>query len=279
MKETFTAINNGRHSDFSLPAKITITVPFSLFSGTPFDITLIDTRGIDGSAIRPDLTSHLKNPRVVTVLCSKWGSAPDTSLQDFLKHMIETEVDPTLFSRVSVLVLARVGDGLSMRYESGESVEDPIQGYEIKRGHVEDALERLDMKGIDLTVFDATYDDPSDLTEFLVSKVVALRAARCDSARATIRTVDEMLRNVKEAEALATLDNINRELHIFVNRHKSMTREARPTSQRLLRAIRVLHPRSVWAATRRAGSYWNFDVYQYLGDGASADASVDAVLQ
>ena len=272
MKETFIAINNGRHSDFSLPGKITITVPFSLFSGTPFDITLIDTRGIDGSAIRPDLASHLRNPRVVTALCSKWGSAPDASLQEFLKHMIETEVDPTLFSRVSVLVLARVGDGLSMRYESGESVEDPIPGYEIKRGHVEAALERIDMKGIDLTVFDATYDDPSDLTEFLVSKVVALRAARCNSARATIRTVDEMLRNVKEAEALATLDGINNELRIFANRHKSMKRDAKPTCQRLLRAIRILHPRSVWAATRRAGSFWNFDVYQYLGDGASADA-------
>ena len=33
MKETFTAINNGRHPDFSLPGKITITVPFSPVSG------------------------------------------------------------------------------------------------------------------------------------------------------------------------------------------------------------------------------------------------------
>ena len=272
IKETFTAINNGRHTDFSLPGKITITVPFSLVAGTPFSVTLIDTRGVDGSAIRPDLTSHLKNPRVVTVLCSEWGSAPDGSLQDFLKHTIETEVDPTLFSRVSVLVLARAGDGLSMRHESGESVEDPGQGYEIKCGHVEDALERINMTGIDLAVFDATYDDPSDLTEFLVSKVVGLRAARCAGARATIRAVDEMLRNVKEAEALATLGQLNRELHIFANRHKSIKNDGKPTCQRLLGAIRVRHARTVWAATRRAGSFWNFDVYQYLGDGASADA-------
>ena len=272
MKETFTAINNGRHPDFSLPGKITITVPFSPVSGTPYNVTLIDTRGVDGSAIRPDLTSHLKNPRVVTVLCSKWGSAPDVSLQDFLKHMVETEVDSTLFSRVSVLVLARAGEGLSMRHESGESVEDPGQGYEIKCAHVEDALERIDMKGIDLAVFDAAYDDPSDLTEFLVSKIVGLRAARCASARATIRAVDEMLRNVKEAEALASLDNVNRELQIFADRRKSLKKDGKPTCQRLLRAIRVRHARTVWAATRRAGSFWNFDVYQYLGDGASADA-------
>ena len=272
MKETFTAINNGRHADFSLPGRITITVPFSLVSGTPFNVSLIDTRGVDGSAIRPDIISHLKNPRVVTVLCSKWGSAPDGSLQELLKHVTETEADAALSSRVSVLVLARAGDGLSMRHESGDSVDDPHDGYEIKSGHVEDALERINMKGISLAVFDATYDQPSDLTKFLVSKIEELRAARCDGARATIRAVDEMLRNVEEAEALATLDDVNRELHIFADRHKSLKKSAKPTWQRLLGAVRLRHARSVWAATRRAGSFWNFNVYQYLGDGGSADA-------
>ena len=158
-----------------------------------------------GPRIRPDLTRHPKNPRVVTVLCSKWGSAPDVSLQDFVKHVAETEVDPTLFSRVSVLVIARAGDGLSMRHESGDSVEDPWEGYEIKSGHVEDALERINLKGINLTVFDATHDEPSDLTEFLVSKIDGLRGARSDSASATIHAVDEMIRNVEKAEALGVV--------------------------------------------------------------------------
>ena len=272
MKETFTAINNGRHADFTLPEKIAITVPFSLVSGTPFNVTLVDTRGVDGSAIRPDLTNHLKDPRVVTVLCSTWGSAPDSSLQDFLKHITETEVDPTLFSRVSVLVLARAGDGLSMRHESGESVEEPGEGYEVKRGHVEDALHRINMKGIDIAAFDAASDDPAELTSFLVSKVAKLRAARCSSARATIGAIGEMLRNVQAAEALATLDNVNRELQIFAERHKALKKRSKPAHLRLLGAMRDRHPRTVWAATRRAGSFWNFDVYQYLGDGAAADA-------
>jgi hypothetical protein len=32
------------------------------------------------------------------------------------------------------------------------------------------------------------------------------------------------------------------------------------------------HPRTLWAATRRNGAFWNFDVYQHIGDGAAADA-------
>ena len=134
------------------------------------------------------------------VLCSKWGSAPDPSLQEVLKHVAATEVDCTLISRVTVLVLARTGDGLSMRHDSGESVENPSEGYEIKCGHVEDALHRINLMGINVTVFDATYDNPADLTSFLVSKVVALRAAQRSNARATILAVDQMLQNVEKTE-------------------------------------------------------------------------------
>ena len=272
MKETFTAINNGRHAYFSLPGEITVTVPFSVVSGTPFNFTLVDTRGVDGSAIRPDLTNHIKDRRSVAMLCSKWGSAPDSSLQEFLKHIAETEVDSSLCSRVSVLVLARAGDGLSMRHESGESVDEPDEGYEIKCAHVKDALDRINMKPIDVTVFDATYDAPLELSNFLVSKVVELRATCGDSARATIRAVDEMLLNVQKAEALATLDSVNKELQIFADRHTSPKKTSKPVCSRLLSAICIRHPRTVWAATRRAGSFWNFNVYQYLGDGASVDA-------
>ena len=100
--------------------------------------------------------------------------------------------------------------GCQMRHESGESVEEPGEGYEIKLGHVDDALQRISMKGIDVAAFDAASDEPAGLTGFLVSKVAKLRAARCSSARATIGAVDEMLRNVQAAEALAILDSVNR---------------------------------------------------------------------
>lgn len=272
LKNTFTAINSGRHSDFSLPDKITVTVPFSLVSGTPFNVTLIDTRGVDGSAVRPDLTNHLKDRRAVTVLCSKWGSAPDTSLQELIKHVSETEVDPSLVNRIAILVLPRSGDGLSMRHDSGESVSDPTEGYGIKCYHVEDALQRINLMGIDVAVFDATYDNPAKLTSFLVSKIEASRTTQCANARATIHAVDQMLENVEVAEALATLENANKDLQIFADRHNSLTKNPLPAHNRLLNAIRTRHPSTVWAATRRAGSFWNFDVYQHLGDGASADA-------
>src|SRR5262249_42985473 len=73
LKDTFTRINNGRHDEFTLPGRITVTVPFDPVPGTPFEITLIDTRGVDGSAIRPDIIGQFRDQRTLLVLCSKFN--------------------------------------------------------------------------------------------------------------------------------------------------------------------------------------------------------------
>jgi transcriptional regulator with XRE-family HTH domain len=272
LRETFIKINNGRHEDFSLPARIVVTVPFDPVPGSPYKVELLDTRGIDGSAIRPDIVTRLKDPRALTILCATWGSAPDPSLQELLKHLLETEVDPALLSRVALLVIARSGDALAMRHDSGESAQDVQDGYEIKRSHVEDALYRINMSGIGIEVFDAATDPSQGLTHFLLRKIDDLRAAQAKQARATISAIDEMLRNIKKAQALATLDAINKDLRIFAKTHARLKLSPKPVHTRLTGAVRSLHARTVWAATRRAGEFWNFDVYQHLGDGAAAEA-------
>lgn len=272
LRDTFTSINNGRHADFTLPAKIIVTVPFAPVRGTAFEIEIGDTRGVDGSAIRPDIVTQLKDRRAISVLCSKWGNAPEPSLQDLVKHMVDTEVDPTLISRMVFLVLARQGDALSMRYDSGEAAGETIEGYEIKQAQVQDALHRINLVGIDVEVFDAANDNPEELTEFLVSKIERLREVQAASARQTVTAIDQLLQNVEQAQSLATLGIVNNELSIFAGRHRTLKETRKPVYQRLITAVRQSHPRTVWAATRRSGGFWNFDAYQHLGDGAAADA-------
>jgi transcriptional regulator with XRE-family HTH domain len=272
LRDTFVAINNGRHPDFSLPGKISVTVPFELGAGTKYNLTTIDTRGVDGSAIRPDIVGHLVDPRAVTVLCSKWGSAPDPSIQELLKHVAETEVDPRLASRAAILVVARNGDALSMRHDSGDTAEDVDDGYDIKKLHVADALQRIGLAGVDCTCFDAGSDVTDELSAFIAAKIGSLRAAQVESARGTTAAIDQMLVNVKEAEALATMETVNDDLRVFAKRHGRLADRGRPIQMRLISSIQQRHPRTVWAATRRAGSFWNFDVYQAIGDGAAAEA-------
>ncbi|WP_010160782.1 helix-turn-helix domain-containing protein [Sphingomonas sp. PAMC 26617] len=274
LRATFTGINNGRHEDFSLPDRITVTVPFALVSDARLSITVIDTRGVDGSAVRPDILLHMKDPRAVTLLCSKWGSAPDPSAQALLTHINETDADPALLDRVAIVALARLGDALSMRHDSGEAAEDVAEGYEIKLGQVEDALQKIGLAGINAFAFDASADDPGDLTAFVLERIVAVRKAQADAAQATVAAIAQMIGNRAEAEAMAALATVSGNLTRFADRKAGLRGARRHPYERLLGAVTSLHARTVWAATLRNGRFWNFDVFQYLGDGAAAEAKI-----
>ena len=186
--------------------------------------------------------------------------------------MKQTEVDPTFSHRAAILVLPRAGDALTMRHDFGETAQDKFEGYEIKREHVEDALAREDLSGIDVQAFDAASDDPQELSSFLVGKITSVRKVQADNVLATVQAVNEMLANVERAQSLATLQKINIELLIFAGRHRKLVKSKAPAHARLLDAISSRHARTVWAAARRSGSFWNFDVYESLGDGAAAEA-------
>ena len=272
LRSTFTAINNGRHDDFSLPERITITVPFALVPDSRLSIAVIDTRGVDGSAIRPDILEHLRDSRAITLLCSKWGSAPDPSAQALLEHVNETDADPALFRRVSVIALARQGDALSMRHDSGDAAEDADEGYSIKLGQIEDALQKIGLPGIEAFAFDAGTNAPSHLTQFVLDRVSAIRASQADSAKATIDAIEQMIENRAQATAIAALSTVSNNLDRFADRKSQLSGLRRPAYDLLLRNIDQRHARTVWATTRRAGRFWNFNVYQYLGDGAAAEA-------
>lgn len=178
-------------------------------------IAIVDTRGVDGSAIRPDILARLKDERAITLLCSHWGSAPDPTMQDLLNHVRETDADTSLLGRVAVLVIAKSGDALSMRHDSGDNAADVEEGYDIKLGNIEDALQKIGIRGVDAFAFDASADDPAELTKFVMDKISSVRRGKADAARATIVPIDRMLANREEAQALAAMERVGTTLERF----------------------------------------------------------------
>jgi hypothetical protein len=270
-RETFTAINNGRHTNFSIPEKIAATVPFAPAAGSPFNITVLDTRGIDGSSIRPDIISHLKNERALNILCSKWGSAPDPSIQTLLKHIVETEVDASIFERIVVLIVARPGDALSMKGDSGEHVEDVLEGYEVKIRQALDALERERLPVVDVFAFDASTEDGIAAVEHLSNRIMRLRERQADGARATISAIDQMVTNARHSAAINALRSLNSDLQLFAENSAPLSYASERIYSRLLNNLNSTHPRVIWASVRRNGEYWNFNFFQHLADGAAAE--------
>ena len=86
LRDTFIKVNNGRLESVSLPQRVDIVIGGSVLEQDTFNIGFIDTRGVDGTAVRPDLKSCLDDARTVTVLCSRFTAAPDATMQGFIEH-------------------------------------------------------------------------------------------------------------------------------------------------------------------------------------------------
>lgn len=186
--------------------------------------------------------------------------------------MLDTDADRSLTSRVAILTLARSGDAVSMRHDSGEAAETVEEGYDIKLDQVDDALRKIGVHGVDAVAFDAGGDDPRTLTTFILKKLRDIRASQAGSARSTIAAARDMLANVEQAQALAAMQTVSGELLRFAQRHETLSSPAQSVQGKLLDAVRYQNARTVWAATRRSGRFWNFDMLQYVGDGAATEA-------
>ena len=151
-----------------------------------------------------------------------------------------------------------------MRHDLGEGAEDISEGYEIKRSHIEDALHRIGMVGIDTYIFDAASDDPVDLSIFLRTTEKVFGMMQAEAAQKTISAVSQMLENVEQAQALAAVATINNDLKIFSSRRERLSSARRGPHQRLLRAVRSGHPRTNpgqrRAALAHSGTSMSFNI-------------------
>jgi hypothetical protein len=273
LRDTFIKVNNGRLEDVSLPQRVNIVVPRPALEQNTFNIGFIDTRGVDETVVRPDLKACLDDPRTVTVLCSTFRPAPDATMRSLIEHALDTGSERALSERVALLVLPRPGEAIEMKDEAtGEKVDSEADGYELKAEDVRAKLEGLGAKNIPVLFFNATYGRVEELREELVKQVRRVRSAHADRISSLDTAVDSLIDNYEiEAAALVRRAAENR-LRIFSEQHQSLPERLQPAHDQLLSALRTVHPRTVWATTRRNGSWYNLDVFYYLGAGAASEA-------
>ena len=90
LRETFRAVNNGRMSDVPLPKSIRLIIPDFGRTFGEFEVTVIDTKGVDDVAVREDLDLRLSDPRTSVVFCCRFNDAPGTGSKALLEHMQQT---------------------------------------------------------------------------------------------------------------------------------------------------------------------------------------------
>ncbi|WP_437620315.1 helix-turn-helix domain-containing protein [Sorangium sp. So ce1151] len=274
LKRTFSDVNRGRIDDVPLPRRIDVLVPRKVFD-TQFDVTVVDTKGIDdaASAIRPDLELRLMDPRAVNILCSWFPDAPNAIVQQLLHHLSDVGETAALRERVVVLVLPQNQQALDAM-EDGARVESKEHGYEVKERDAIDQLRRLGFNSPPPFIFyDALADDSAALVTAVNGQIRRLRDSYVEQIAKIHENISVLLADEERARAVAAQAQVLDQLAIFIDRHEVMPQRSRRAHVELVRVIReVIHHSVLWASTRRRGRYSSFNVYFRLGGMVAADA-------
>jgi transcriptional regulator with XRE-family HTH domain len=265
-------LNYGLRLDASLPRRITIIVPFYVLDGPEYQISVVDTKGVEETSIRPDLGAFLDDRRSVIVLCSRFLSAPDATMRSFLEHAVSIGCEQAVRERVMMLVLHRGTEASEMKTSRGEPVETPAEGLAIKKQQVDVALRR---SGLPIHFFDAARDEPQGAAAAILSQVKAVRSNYAARIRSASAAAGELIRELEDRPLRDALDEIGRSLAAFAQQHCELPPAAngcKPACHDLVNELRTRHQRTVWATINRTGSWWNLDVYLHLGKGATAVA-------
>jgi transcriptional regulator with XRE-family HTH domain/GTPase SAR1 family protein len=270
LKQKFADINCGREKDFPLPQRIDVCIPYSIFGSDCYELELIDTKGVDGTANRPDIRQYIDDSRTLTVLCSSFSDAPNQIIQDLIEKLIDTGSEGVLRERIIILLLPQQNQSLSMKDDAGYKVKTKEEGYELKQEQVQEKLEQKcnEASNIPVFCFNADSDDPQQMTAFFNAEIEKLRNIHVERLLNTTQALDNLIKNQEEKNARKAQQEVMKILKLFLDGNKFLEPHKTLVNRYLRSEMNERHPRKIWASIRRKGIYNNLNIYFLLGSGA-----------
>jgi hypothetical protein len=149
----FSDLNLGKMHDFSLPKRIRVGISNNLidFSKYPRFKSIIDTRGMDDSRDRKDLSDYIRGQDdSICLFAEQFLSAP-SNISELIKRYLTRE-SRDIDTKLALLVLPRKGEPEDVVDLDGK-VKDRDEGIEVRKNQVDDAFAREDIKFIPQNVF------------------------------------------------------------------------------------------------------------------------------
>lgn len=266
LKDTFEQINNGRHPDFSLPARIELVVP-NVLELDAVRVRIVDTRGIDQLTARSDLDGHLEDPHTVALLCSGFNDAPGQAVQHLLQRAREIG-NSQIGTHAAVLVMPRAGEAIAVKDESGQRAESVEDGYELKGEQVASALGAYALDDLPVVFFDAFVDDRVRLRDFVGERVSAVRELFAHRLSDVIENATQALTNREAEEVYAVQQEAARHIASWLVLHAKPPAVGGRLYDSLLNEMARVHANSLRASVRRDGEWYALSYTHQLGLGA-----------
>lgn len=266
LRQTFEAINNGRHPEFSLPSRIDIVVP-ALIDIDDLDVGIIDTRGIDQPLARADLETLLEDPHTVSILCSGFNDAPSQSVHHLLRRAREIN-NPQVDTNAGLLVLARPDEAMAVKDETGVGVSTSEEGYELKGEQVSTALLPYRLGDAPTLFFNSREDDADLLRDFLRDQVRRTRAEFRHQLDEVLVRTRSLLDNAAREQVRAVQREAGKHMASWIKLHPSPKPLGGHIHDALLDEISRAHSSTVNATIRRNGEWRSLSYSHQLGHGA-----------
>jgi len=273
MRETFRAVNNGRMSDVPMPRSIGLIVPDFGKSFGEFEITVVDTKGVEDVAVREDLDHRLKDPRTAVVLCCRFESAPDTTSQALLQHMKQTFSERFDTGKIAILSLPRSGEALEVNSDTGERVLNEEEGYALKGEEVTNKLNSQDLSDVPVFFFNVENDTAAQVRADLFGQLSRMRETVSERLFDLCYASNEIIENHEKHAVTAAIEEVARRLNTFLRGNGKLGARERHAYEEVLSTVRgVRYASTLWAATRRNGEYYGLNIVHQIGVGAARDA-------
>lgn len=269
LRESFEAINHGRHPDAPMPDRITIVLDQILLGEEAVEIRVVDTKGLDLNLEREDIDRQLHDPRTISVVCSGFNDAPEQSCQGLFEHMAEIGLEGQLSDETILMVLDRENEAANVMAEDGP-VADAEEGRLVREEQVQDTLRgklRLSTSALPSTVFlNATRDTPESIVAFLGDQIAALRQRRVEQIEGIAAAIDELVTNREEAQARAAFETVSNAIRAWVATSRNTIAKISNLYKPLVDDIttKEVYASSIRAAVNRKGEWQRFDFYYKL---------------
>jgi len=269
LKETFDAINHGRHPETPMPKKIFIEWPGISFGDASLNVRFVDTKGLDSNVEREDIDNQLKCSRTICVACSRFNDAPEQSIQMLFSHMREIGLDSQLSKETALLILPRIDEAAKVMAEDG-IVADSEEGMIVRQEQVEDTLQQKLKSTTEelpkICFFNSGSDAPDQFLIELDTLLKNLRQQRIEQIEEIDQAVKELEVNREAIQAKVALETVSNAIAAWVIASRSNLANFQQLYKSLVDDIsaKEVYASSIRASVNRQGDWPNFDFHYKL---------------
>ena len=274
LSKNISLINFGQHSEFSVPQRITVLLPLEALRETPYMVSVIDTKGVEGTTQRADLMAQIEDERTVTVLCCSFADAPGNVPLSIMRDAIDAGSDAIEGSRICLLALPRADEALKIVDDTGNRPSTFEEGYAIREGQIEQQLANEGLPNVPANFFHVETDAPENIWSWLIDRVGGLRQAKVARILRHVAAAEDLVTNADVAKTRQARGTISTTIGKAAERFRELNPAIRPAPSNLVSEVKKTHQSSVAASVNRKGDWPQFSVAHILGQGVRRDVNL-----